>query len=167
MQKEVTITLVTSPQDSLHALERAVSGRFNWRILIGGKTDAPRFVIEKQVRYAFLRGLPLHARHKIMGSFEPNGSGETQLEYAVLGDGGPAIMNAVVWIIALLVVTVALAMIVFNPRMVNQWIGVLLMLVMVVMIGAYVAFAYRNYQGHLRELDAFMQDFAQQMGINN
>jgi hypothetical protein len=163
MNTQTSLTLTTSPQDSLHALERAVSGRFNWRILVGGKTDAPKFVIEKQVRYGFLRGLPLTAKHKITGSFQPNGNGATQLEYVVSGDGGPAIMNAVVWVITLLVVTVSLAMIVFNPRMVNQWIGILLMMVMVVTIGAYVVFAYRNYQGHLRELSAFMEAFSQQL----
>lgn len=162
-----TLTLVTSPQESLHALQRAVAQRFNWRIMTGGKEDHLRFIIEKRVRYDFIRGVPTYALYQIMGSFQKTTSGDTALHYAVSGNSSIPFFYASLHISILLVVTFLVGSIVFSPPTAGNWIGILLFGVLLVTILAYGLFAYHNYyQGPLRELNRFMEEFAQQAGIH-
>lgn len=169
MKHQSTVTLTTLPHESLRALESAVAQRSNWRILTGDSKHKDegeskfRFVIEKQVRYDLIRGWPMVATYRIMGRFQPDQRGETTLRYTVSGEGGVPLFHAAVLIGAMLAITPLLGMAVFNPTTVNRWIGILLIGVLLASIAGYGWFAYRSYQGHLRELSRFMEDFAQRM----
>jgi hypothetical protein len=162
-----TTTLLTTPESGIRALKQAAAGRPHWRIRTGGAGDAARFVIEKQVRYQLVRGWPMTATYTIMGSFQQTVNGETTLRYAVSGQPWIPAFQATFFITLLAIFTLFLGGLVFSPMMVNQWIGVLLLGVMVVIILAYGWFAYRSYQGHLKELRDFMETFAQAAAISS
>ena len=63
IKKQSTRILSAQPQESLHILESTVAQHFNWRILTGGSVDQARFMIEKQVRFDLVRGLPMVATY--------------------------------------------------------------------------------------------------------
>ncbi|MBC7813801.1 MAG: hypothetical protein H7175_21770 [Burkholderiales bacterium] len=167
MKQQSTLKMVTPPQESLRALEKAVAQRFDWRILAGGDDDHTRFVIEKKVRYYIARGLPMIALYQIIGSFQKIKSGETTLYYVVSGSPGVPFFHAAVHVSVLLIMTVLLSSFVFSPAIAGNWIGILLLGIMLVTIAAYGFYAYRNYQGHLQELNHFMEEFIQRIVTQN
>lgn len=120
-------------------------------------------MIEKQIRYQLLRGWPLTATYQIIGGFQTNKNGETILSYAVSGQPGVPFFHMAFNVSWLLLITFLLASLVFSPTIGDNWIGVLLMLVLLATIVLYVWFSYRNYQGHLKELNQFMEAFAQRL----
>jgi len=166
MKKQSTLTLTTLPQESLHALERAVAQRFHWRITTGGADDQPRFLIEKQVRYDLARRWQMVALYQIIGSFQKTKRGETILHYVVSGQGGVPLFHAALHVSVLLIMTLLIGSIVFSLGIAGNWIGILLLGVLLVSIVVYGLFAYRNYQGHLQELNRFMEEFAERMAIH-
>jgi hypothetical protein len=164
MKNQSTLTLSALPQDSLRALQRAVAQRFDWRMMTGRQDDQPRFVIEKRVRYDFFRGLPTYALYHISGSFQQTQSGQTVLQYVVSGQSTVPLFQAALNIGILLVMTVLLGSVVFSPSLGGNWIGILLLGVLMMTMLGYGWYAYRSYQGNLRELNRFMEEFAQGMG---
>lgn len=161
MQKQVTLT--AAPQDSLRALERAVGGKFDWRIQTGGDSERPRFVIEKKVPYELARGLKIEALYQIIGGLEGSPDGKTLLKYAVSAQSWvPFIYSASVMAV-LGVFTFLLTSMVSGLGMTGNPIGVLLVVVMLATMIGYGWLAYRSYQGHLRELHQFMTEFAQRL----
>lgn len=138
--------------------------RFNWRILTGDKNDHTRFGIEKQVLYQLIRGWPLAATYQIIGGFQADKNGETVLSYAVSGQPGVPFFYATFNVSWLLLITFLLASFVFSPTIGGNWIGILLLFVLLTTIVLYVWYSYRSYQGHLKELNRFMQEFAQRLG---
>jgi hypothetical protein len=162
MEKQLALT--TPPQESLHALERAVAQRFNWRILTGGKVDQPRFVIEKQVSYNFVRGWSTYALYQVVGSFQKTDSGETTLHYVVTGQSAVPIFHAVFNACLLLVIGILPGSFIASPTTAGKLIGILLFGILLFAIIAYGRYAYHSYQGHLVELNRFMAEFAQQRG---
>src|SRR5262245_34503602 len=105
MSQQSKVTLTTLPQESLRTLEREVAQHFHWRILTSGDYDQPRFVIEKRERYRLVRGLGMYSTFRIIGGFATSESGETTLRYAVFGQPGVPIFQAVLTISVLLVFT--------------------------------------------------------------
>jgi hypothetical protein len=166
MEQETTVTLHTLPQESMDALKSAVAGHFQWRILTGGTDDQPRFVIEKQVRYNLARGLRMTALYQIAGQFQKTKSGDTAMQYTVSGQSGIPIFQAAVTILIVLAFAIFLGLSVFSPGMGNNGIGILLVGFLLLIAVVYGWFAYRNYQGHLRECSRFMEDFAEQISSN-
>jgi len=129
--------------------------------MVGGKNEHPNFVIEKRVRYDLIRGWPMYTVYQIIGGFHKDQSGKTTLQYGVSGQGAVPLFHAAIIIIALLAITLLLGSFVFSPATNANWIAVLLMGVLLLSAVGYGVFAYRSYQGHLKELDHFMQQFAQ------
>lgn len=150
--------------DSLSTLEKAVAQRSNWRILTKGTANEQRFVIEKQVRYNFVRGFSMYATHRITGNFQQTLGRETRLHYEISGQSGIAILHAAFYIGILLIFTVLLGSVVFHPQMVNQWVGVLLLVILIIVTIAYGLYAYRSYQAQIKELQQFMEEFTQSLG---
>ena len=163
MVKQSTITLTALPQESLRPLEKSVARQSGWRILTAGEDDQPRFVIEKPVGYTISRGWRMHSTYRITGSLQKTKSGDTALQYAVSGQAGVPIFQAALTIGVLLVMTILLGALAFSPGIRGNWVGIALLGVMIVTILLYGLFAYRNYQGHLKELNRFMEEFAEKI----
>jgi hypothetical protein len=161
VRKQNHILVAMSPQQSLQTLKSAVAQRFNWRILTGDKNDYTRFVIEKQVHYQLIRGWRLTATYQIIGGFQANQNGETVLSYAVSGQPGVPFFHTAFNVSWLLFITFLLASFVFSPTIDANWVGVLLLFVLLATIVLYGWYSHRSYQGHLNELNRFMQEFAQ------
>jgi hypothetical protein len=164
MTQQATLILTTQPQESLSALKSAVAQRFNWRILTGGGDDQPRFVIEKYVLYRLVRGWPMHGLYQVIGSFQSNPNGDTTLRYVVSPQPWIPLLSAAIFITPFVVITVYLGTTTSTPNIGGKPLGPLLVGIMLAIIGGYCWYAYRSYQGHLRELSRFMEEFAQRMG---
>jgi hypothetical protein len=167
MQTSSTAILSTTPEEGVRVLKQAVTERTHWRIRTGRGEDAARFVIEKPVRYSLGRGWPITATYTIVGGFRQTANGQTTLQYFVSGQPWIPFFHSALFISALVVFTLLLGGLVFSPMMVNRWIGVLLLGVIIAVIVGYGWFAYRSYQGHLKELARFMDEFAQRMGLGS
>jgi hypothetical protein len=159
MQNQVTLT--TAPQESLRALERAVAGKFEWRIQAGGEADRPRFVVEKKVPYELMRGAQIHALYQIIGGFEGSSDGKTLLRYAVSAQSWVPFFYSAVVMMVLGLFTGLLASLVSGLGMTGNPIGFLLVAVMLMTMIGYGWLAYQSYRGHVRELQQFMAEFAQ------
>lgn len=129
--------------------------------MVGGKNEHPNFVIEKRVRYDLIRGWPMYTVYQIIGGFHKDQNGTTTLQYGVSGQGAVPLFHAAIIIIVLLAITLFLGSFVFSTASSGSPIAVLLMGILVLSTVLYGVFAYRSYQGHLKELNRFMQEFAQ------
>lgn len=156
----LTIPTATTPEAQMDALAGAVGQRFDWRLLTGGADDAPRFVIEKRVRYEFVRGWSSHAVYRISGQFEPTANGAATLHYRVSGSLGVPMLHAALHVGVLLVFALLLAGVVRSPGIDGNPIGTMMVAGLMVLAVAYAVYAYRRYQAHLDELHRFMRAFA-------
>lgn len=156
-----TLTLNAAPQDALRMLEKTVQTRLNWRIMTGGTHDQPRFVIEKPVRYNVLRGLNVIALFQVAGNLQPNQQGGTTLYYIVSGQSGIPLLLAGINLALLLGLAGVVGALAFSPTMGNTLVGVLPVGFILLAAALYGVFAYRSYQGHVRELHHLMRDVAQ------
>jgi hypothetical protein len=163
MKPHATITILAQPQDSLRALQKAVAQQFDLRLLTGGTPEQPLFVLEKRVRYPLLRGLPLDVLYQVTGDFEQTPDGKTALHYAVSGQWGMALLQAVFHMLILVGFAFLFQIAVFAPPLSLNWIGVVMVVVLYASVIVYAWLAYRRYHEHLRSLEQFMREFAQRM----
>jgi Flp pilus assembly protein TadB len=85
------------------------------------------------------------------------------LHYAVSGQPGVPFFYTAFNVSWLLLITFLLGSFIFSPTIGGNWIGVLLLFVLLATLMLYVWYSYRSYQGHLKELSRFMQEFAQRL----
>lgn len=166
MKQPLTHTLTAPLDASLRALQDAVAARFNWRIITRGEREQPRFVVEKQVRHDLIRGWTLHAIYQINGGFREAGGISTELYYTVSNQDSVPLIQAGFHVLVLVVMTLFLNRLVTSPPLAGNWIGGLLVAALVGVTTAYIWFAYRRHQAHLRELSDFMARFARRMEAN-
>lgn len=164
MPQEHIVILPTLPQESLEILERMVAGRFDWRIFAQQKSEQPRFLIEKQVRYFLLRGWSLDGLFQITGRFHKTKSGATELRYDISGQINAPLIQAGTHISLLLLVLVPLSMIAFGPNIPRGWLNYALPGVLLASIAIYAWLSYRSYQGHLRDMHRFIEMFVNNAG---
>jgi cytochrome bd-type quinol oxidase subunit 1 len=164
MPEAIVCTLDTTPQEGLRALQNEVAQRFDWRLLANTQDEQPRFVIEKRVNYPFVRGVNIYGLYQVIGDFDKAKSGDTTLRYTVSGQPGVPLVYAFMIMSMLLVFTLLITATVFSPPLRGNPIGVLLVFFMVGMLLVYGWYAYRRYQGHVRELHRFMEKFCEEHG---
>lgn len=161
MAEQRVAEINASPQDCLRALQKSVGARFDWRIMTGGKTDAPRFVIEKRVKYSVARRMAIHSTFRVVGNFAPTDNSETQLTYAVSGQPGVALLTGGITVTILPIFAFAIANLVLDPSMRGGLpLGLLLVAILLAGAAGYVYLSRRGYMAHLRELQTFMEAFA-------
>jgi hypothetical protein len=61
----------------------------------------------------------------------------------------------------MVIIILLLDSIVFMTITARHWLGIPLLVVMIAILAGYGVYAYRSYQGHVSEINRFMEEFTQ------